>query len=139
MRGLLRSQRNLPYLHAVVAVVLMSWLALLFSATCTMPVPVKAALDTMAACGEPSHHAGHEAPPANPDRDCFYKPCLESQSYPGVLASPIKWDLPALVFCITWVLGCRFQSSRISRSPPVSDPPAGRRIPLIYRFCTLLN
>jgi hypothetical protein len=133
----LRSRKNRPCLHALLFVVLASWLVLLVSATCTMPLPWQAAPEAMPACPEP--HAPAKSP--LPKTDCSLKTCLEAPSAPGLAAHPDRPpQLPLAILCLIWLAATWLRPDQTSRSPRwLEDPPPGRRIPLIYRFCTLLN
>ena len=136
----LRSPRNRPYLHAVLSLVLASWIGLLVSATCAMPAVLQAALGMMLACAEQPHHAsGHADNGSNPSGDCSFKPCFESQPNPGFVFDPQKAGLPFVALGLAWVMGLWLAAIRPTRIPRGADPPHGKRIPLIYRYCALLN
>jgi hypothetical protein len=47
--------------------------------------------------------------------------------------------MPLFVLCLVWLIGRLFQDQTKQRIPRQTAPPDGRRVPLIYRFCTLLN
>ena len=138
----LHSKRNRPYLYTLVFVLLVSWISLTISATCTMPSVLIATSDHMPGCSEsgaPAHsrHPDH-APKAM--QDCTFKPCLDSQpdSFTAFnrLAKP---DLPVFIPSIIWTFWCLFLAYPPTKVPRKTDPPLGRRILLIYRFCILLN
>lgn len=136
MPNVLRLRSNRPCLHGLLFVVLASWLALLISATCAMPRPWQAAPEAMPACPEP--HAPAKSPLSKPD--CSLKTCLESPSAPGLAAHPERPPQPLLaVLCLAWLAVGWLRPLHHLRIPWPPDPPSGRRIPLIYRFCTLLN
>lgn len=135
----LRLKRNRPYLHMLVFVLLVSWISLAISATCTMPMfsALTAMPEHMPGCsdsGAPKHTSKDM-------QDCTLKPCLDSQthSFPDFnrLAKP---DLPVLILGLFWTFCCLFLSYPTTQVPrKKTDPPLGRRVLLIYRFCTLLN
>jgi hypothetical protein len=123
-------------------VLLVSWIFLTISATCSMPSLLIATSDHMPGClesGAPAHthHHGH-TPEAM--QDCSFKPCFESQAKPfPEFNRLLKPDLPVFIVSFIWTFGGLFFVARITGVPRVADSPPGRWIPLFYRFCTLLN
>lgn len=141
----LHSKRNRPYLHTLVFVLLVSWISLTISATCTMPMPsvVTAMPEHMQGCSESgvAGHSHHQDHASKAMRNCSFKPCLDSQthSFPDFhrLTKP---DLPVFILGLIGTFFCLFLSYPPTKVPlRKADPPLGRRILLIYRFCTLLN
>ncbi len=134
----LHLKRNRPYLHTLVFVLLVSWISLTISATCTMPMPLilTAMSDHMQGCsdsGAPKH-----VPKAM--QDCTFKPCLDSQANSLTDFNRLtKPDLPIFILTLILTFLCLRLSYPLTKIPPKADPPLGRRILLIYRFCTLLN
>jgi hypothetical protein len=125
--------RNRPCLHGIVLVALLCWLALLVSATCTMPLRTSPAV--MAGCPEQrTPHQDHI-----PKTDCSFKPCLDSRSGPGVAAGEQPPKLPLIALWVVWLAAGWLSPIRHLRIPRPPDPPSGRWVPLIYRFCVLLN
>jgi hypothetical protein len=134
--------RNRPYLHALVAVLLVSWLSLLVSATCSMPSSWRiSSADAMpAGCSEPDNHSlKHQGHTTMPAQDCSFKPCLDSQPNPAFGFKIDKPDMPVFVLCLIGLIGFLLHYFPIQRISRAAAPPIGRRILLIYRFCTLLN
>jgi hypothetical protein len=124
-----------------VFVLLVSWLSMLISNTCAMPVSAFNASAAMpAGCAEMDHsalqHGGHSA---MPHQDCSFKPCLDSHPNPAFEVKIDKPQMPVFILCLVGLIGYLFQCFPISRIPRTTAPPIGRRILLIYRFCTLLN
>lgn len=142
----LHAKRNRPYLHALVFVLLVSWISLTILATCTMPMPsvLKAMSEDMPGCSDTIMAVGktnHQDHASKAMQNCTFKPCLDSQTHSlpdfNRLAKP---DLPVLVLGLIWTLFTLFLSCLPKRVPRKTDPPpTGRRILLIYQFCTLLN
>jgi hypothetical protein len=139
---LLRSPRNRPYLHILVFVLLVSWLSLLISATCSMPNSwgVSSSKAMPAGCPEPGNpspdHKGHAS---NPVQDCSFKPCLDSQPNSAFSFKIDKPQMPVFVLCLIGLIGYLLYYAPIQRISHAKAPPIGRRILLIYRYCTLLN
>lgn len=138
----LRSQRNRPYLRVLVCVLLVSWVSMLISARCAMPAQWRvAAADAMpAGCSEPANHSPkHPGHTSTPLKDCSFAPCLDSQPNPAFGFKADKAEMPVFILCLIWLLGCLFHTLPARRIPRATVPPDGRRIRLIYQFCTLLN
>lgn len=140
----LHAKRNRPYLHALVFVLLVSWISLTLSAACTMPMPsvLTAMPEHMPGCSDSgvagdSHYKGHAS---SAMQDCTFKPCLDSQAHSlpdfNRLAKP---DLPVIILSLIWTIWRLFFTYPPTKVPHKADPPSGRRVLLIYRFCTLLN
>jgi len=138
----LHSKRNRPYLHTLVFVLLVSWISLTISATCTMPSVSMASADHSQGCSEPhvSAHLHHQDHDSKTMQDCSLKSCLDSKpdSFTDFnrLAKP---DLPVFILSFIWTFWCLLQIYSPIKVPLKTDPPLGRRVLLIYRFCTLLN
>jgi len=141
----LHSKRNRPYLHTLVFVLLVSWISLTVSTTCTMPMPsVSTAMsEHMQGCSESgaAGHPHHQDPASKSMQHCSFKPCLDSQTHSlsdfNRLAKP---DLPLIIPVLAWTFLClllSYPAAKVARKKAL--PPLGRRILLIYRFCTLLN
>jgi len=135
----LHFKRNRPYVHMLVFVLLVSWISLAISAICIMPMaPVSTAMpEHMPGCtdsGVPEHTAKDM-------QDCTLKPCLDSQNHSFSDVNRLtKPDLPVLFLETVWTLFWLFLSYPSTPVPrKKTDPPLGRRVLLIYRFCTLLN
>jgi hypothetical protein len=138
----LHSKRNRPYLHTLVFVLLVSWISLTISATCSMPLVLMTSSDHMQGCSESSvsdrsHQQDHASKAI---QDCSFKPCLESQPDSFTDFNRLtKPDLPVFILSLVWTFCCLFLTYPPIKVPRKTDPPLGRRILLIYRFCTLLN
>lgn len=138
----LRAQRNRPYLHALVYVLLVSLVSVLMFSTCAMPTPWRiASVETMSTgCSESADHAQeHQDHQSEPVQDCSFKPCLDSQPNPVFGYKLDKPEIPVFILSLIWIIGSLFLPVQAQRIPRVTAPPDGRRIPLIYQFCTLLN
>ena len=139
MITVLHTKRNRPYLHTLIYVLLVSWLSMVISATCTMPMPsaLKAMSEHMPGC--PDAGAANQSPKAM--QDCSLKPCIDSQSNSLSDFNRVdKPDLPVFILALIWTiftLFVFFLPSRLYRNN--YPPPTGRRVLLFYRFCTLLN
>jgi hypothetical protein len=123
----------------LVFVLLVSWISLAISATCTMPMPsvLKAMPEHMPGCSE----SGVLKHMSKTMQDCTLKPCLDSQTHTLPDSNRLaKLDLPIMVLGLIWAFSnllLTYLPKRVHRKN--DPPPTGRRILLIYRFCTLLN
>jgi len=142
MISALHYKRNRPYRHALVFVLLISWISLTLSATCSMPLVSFVMQDNMPVCTEAASDEAsqlkdniHQGMP-----DCSLKPCLSAQSpsIPDFNRLPSS-DLPVLIFCLIAVFWSLLFSYPPSQCLRIADPPLDRAVLLIYRFCKLLN
>jgi hypothetical protein len=120
-----------------VFVLLVSWISLTISATCIMPMPLvlTAMPDHMQGCSE----SGAPAHTPKAMQNCAFKPCLDSQTDSLTDFNRLtKPDLSVFIPVLFFTFFCLFLSYPPTKVPPKADPPLGRRILLIYRFCTLL-
>ena len=83
------------------------------------------------------HEHKEHAPPHV--QDCAPASCLVSQSAPAFIFKADKPDMPAIVLCLVWLALSVFRHAPKLVGLRMEAPPDGRRIPLIYRFCALLN
>lgn len=137
----LRIAKNRSYPHVLIYVLMLSLVSSLVSATCAMPSVWRSqSADLMPeGCPESSGHSMHKDHSSDPVKDCSFKPCLDSQLNQ---ASGYKLDNPEIPFAVLnllWLLVLFISYARAKPVYPVASPPDGRRIPLIYRYCILLN
>jgi hypothetical protein len=139
----LRSPRNRPYLHALVCLLLVSWISMMISATCAMPgLSHASSANTLpVGCSESEPHSlQHNGHTAMPDQDCSYKSCLDSQPNPAFEFRIDKPHVPIFMLCLLGLIGYLLHYYiPVQRIPRATAPPIGRRVLLIYRYCTLLN
>lgn len=138
----LHSKRNRPYLHTLLFVLLVSWIFLTISATCTMPLVLVTMSGHMQGCSESgvSDHSHQQDKASKTKQDCSFNTCLDSQpdSFTDFnrLTNP---ELPVFIPSLIWTFWYLFLSYPPIKVPRKTEPPLGRRILLIYRFCALLN
>lgn len=138
----LHAKRNRPYLHTLVFVLLVSWISLTISATCIMPMPslLTAMIKHMPGCIESGTAEPHQDHTDKTVQDCAFKPCIDSQNDSSTpINRLLKPDLPVFILVLIGTFLCLFLSYPPAKVPHKADPPFGRRILLIYRFCKLLN
>jgi len=139
----LHSPKKRACLRFILCVLMVSWLSMLISNTCMMPASAFAKpADTMpAGCTEMDPSALHARKhAAMPDQDCSFKPCLDSHPNPVFEVKIDKPPMPIFALCLIGLIGCLFHwLFSVPRIPRTTSPPIGRRVLLIYRFCTLLN
>ncbi|QSA96880.1 hypothetical protein [Methylococcus sp. EFPC2] len=136
----LRSQSYRSCLHILVYVLLVSWLASIVSSTCVMPASWRATLVSLSApagCPDHGHTLGHEP---RPTPDCSFKSCLVHALDPTLGYEESKPQIPVFgLFLLGFIvipLPAQIRSCLLCRT---AGPPAGRHVPLIYRYCVLLN
>jgi hypothetical protein len=138
----LRYPRNRSCLHVLVFVLLVSWISLLVSASCAMPSTWRVSpADAMpvGCSGQDGHAPMHPGHHPQPVQDCSLKPCAESLSKPVYGFKSNNPEMPIILLCLIWLVGDWLSSHPNPRTPRADSPPDGRRVLLIYRFCTLLN
>jgi hypothetical protein len=139
----LHSSKNRACLRFIICVLMVSWLSMLISNTCTMPASTFAASAEMmpAGCAEMDSSALHAGKHTGmSDQNCSFKPCFDSHSSPAFEVKIDKPPMPIFALCLIGLIGCLFHwLFSVPRIPRTTSPPIGRRVLLIYRFCTLLN
>jgi hypothetical protein len=123
----------------MVVVLLVSWLSMLISATCTMPMPKAFVLKT-AAVMDTCIHDSATKPAIQDTQDCSLKLCLDSTNDTVTDATRlIHPELPVFLLTLAWTFLSLFIFYAPVPIPRKADPPLGRRVLLIYQFCKLLN
>ena len=138
----LHSKRNRPYLYTLVFMLFVSWISLIISETCTMSSALITTSDHMQGCSESGVpvHSQHQDHASKSMQNCSFKPCLETQSDSFIDFNRLnRLDFPVLMGSLIWTFWCLFLTLPPTKVSCKTDPPLGRRILLIYRFCTLLN
>lgn len=136
--------RNRPYLRFLVCILLLCWLPMIVSATCAMPMASLTVFsDPMpAGCSDANNHT-HTATTGNPglpSQNCSLKPCLDTPPNPVFELKADNPELPVFILSLVGLSLTFFEfipKLRLLRTN--TSPPIGRRILLIYRYCTLLN
>lgn len=132
--------RHQRYRTLVVLVMISSWLFMLVSATCAMPKPIQAEHSVAVSaddCDQSGDHAGHGTQPSS-QADCSFKPCPNGTS-PAFNFKLDKPEIPLALLCLTWLCGWIFHYRPVQTRLKRFDIPVGKPVPLIYRFCILLN
>lgn len=134
----LHSKKNRPYLRIGVYVLLVSLFFLTISAPCSMSSWLLMSSQTFGLSKiNHSHHQDHSP---ESSQDCSFKPCLEKNSKQfSEISRLLKLDLPIFILSIICTLSYLFPDNFVTKVHRINDPPVGRRVLLIYRFCTLLN
>jgi hypothetical protein len=135
----LRSPRNRICLHILIFVLLANWIFMLVSATCAMPSAGRAVAAAImpADCAMPDSHAAPHAGHAG--QNCSLQPCPDSPPNPALAFKAEKPQMPLLILCLAWLAWHGYRDPAPRNASRSSPPPGGRRVPLIYRFCVLLN
>lgn len=140
MLNALHYHRNRPYLRAFLCVLLVSWFSLVFSAICIMPNAWSSHTENVmpAGCHESDMLTSQDT---TTSYDCSLKPCFDSQNNQSLNFQLDKLDFPLFLFyfyCFFLVFCFSFYKPKLSQIH-ITAPPIGRRLLLIYRYCTLLN
>lgn len=105
-----------------------------------MPSALTAMSEHMPGCPDVDADPGHHQADAKAMQNCAFKPCLDSQTDSltdfNRLAKP---DLPIFILGVIGTFLYLFPNYPPTKDPFQAAPPSGRRIALIYWFCTLLN
>lgn len=134
--------RQSSYQTTLVLIMLISWLFMLVSSTCVMPMPkqMPVANAMPAGCSDAAHHHDNVvAQVKQPTQDCVLKACPDSQPNPTFNFKTDKPDIPVFILCLTWLIVFFFSPRRLQVIPYRHSPPFADPIPIRYRFCTLLN
>lgn len=136
----MQSLRRPSYQTTLVLIVLTSWLFMLVSSTCAMPMPrqIPVAKTMPVGCSDANHHTP-DAQLSQPNQDCVLKACPDSQPNPAFNFKIDKPDVAVLILCLTWLIGAILSPRRLHLIPHRHRPPFADPIPIRYRFCTLLN
>jgi hypothetical protein len=132
--------RNTTFRSLLVAVMLLSWLSMLVSVSCVMPMPVASAVvsDMPADCEQSMPHAEQHRF-VTQFQDCAFKNCADFQSDRVFSFKLDKPQLPLLIFCLIWLSAELFSYYAPRYIPFIIRPPGSKPLPLFYRFCSLLN
>lgn len=144
MLNALRTQRIRPYLHVLVFVQVVSLVSTLVFSICAMPSTWRVASTDASPAGCPKsadhgHTLGHTGHSQTPTKECSYKPCVFAQSSPATGFAVEIPDIPVFVVGLIWITVGLLLHVQVQSPRRANAPPEGRRIPLIYQFCTLLN
>jgi hypothetical protein len=140
----LRSHNNNSFsLRSLIFLLLLSLISLWISASCAMTLECpRAPIKTMDdGCKLPMEH--HEHVPGKTQTpashvDCWIKACFDAQIGPVLGFHPELQKLPVLLLAMIWYLDCLPTGRQIRVFPRMASPPDPKRIPLIYRYCSLL-
>lgn len=141
VQKILRSHRNQSYRTMVVFAMLVSWLFVLVSWTCAKPMPMlpTVAESMPADCPEFNQYHDQTKLASPSDQDCVFKSCPDSQPNPAFSIKTVKLEIPVFILFMTCLIGYIFHYRSIRQISIRVKPPSGKPIPLIYRFCVLLN
>jgi hypothetical protein len=121
---------------------LTSWLFMLVSSTCVMPMPrqIPVVNAMPAGCSDAAHHHDSQVAQVNQQtQDCVLKACPDAQPHPVFNFKTDKPDIPVFILCLTWLAVAFLSPRRLRVIPHWHRPPFADPIPIRYRFCSLLN
>lgn len=143
MLKILRPHRNQHYRTGVVLAMLVSWLFVLVSGMCAKPMPMLPSVaDVMPVdCPEFNQHQYQDQSKhfSAQSQDCTFKSCPDSQPNPAFSIKTVKLEIPVFILFMTCLIGYVFHYRSVRQIFVRNKPPSGKPIPLIYRFCVLLN
>lgn len=137
--------RQLPYRTFVVLVMLTSWLFMLATSACVMPIVMQAAAQqtptVMASdCDDATHHAALHSVKAEPQNpDCLLKPCPDAQQNPALADKIAKLDIPTFALWLVALIAVSYPSLNFRILPRWQNNDFANTVPIRYRFCVLLN
>jgi hypothetical protein len=130
----LRAHRHQPGLMIGLSLLMAGWLCLFISSTCLMSGHgLEAAL---AAC--PEHTSDHPQPAPDSIPDCSLKLCAEPPTGTWHDQNYVPSSLLVLLPLVLWLMGLSPRAASVRLPSQGHHPPDGRRIALIYRYCSLL-
>jgi hypothetical protein len=135
------------YRTMVIMVMISSWLFMLATSTCVMPILMQSQIqaaplptEMSADCDNVSHHAGAEqAQKAIQKSDCQFKPCPDSKQYPAINSKITKLDIPVLVVLFIGLSSLLFSPSITRIFPRWQRSGFANTVPIRYRYCVYLN
>ncbi len=131
------------YQTIVILVMLTSWIFMLASSTCVMPIAIQSPVINTAMpadCDDVSHHIDHQKSQAEIQKlNCLLKPCPDSKHSPAISTKIAKLDIPVFILCLIGLSTFLYNptSFRVFRRWQSID--FANSIPIRYRFCVLLN
>lgn len=114
-----------------------SWLFMLVTGACAMPKPLAAVW--MADKPLAAHQAEHDAHANVVADDCSLKPCPDGQPTPSLSLKLDQPEIPLLLLGLTWLCSYWLDRRRKAIRLKPLDENNSQSVPLIYRFCILLN
>ncbi|MGZ5049919.1 MAG: hypothetical protein ACXWAS_02545 [Methylobacter sp.] len=131
------------YRTLMILIMLTSWLFMLVTSTCAMPImmqtPVEKAV-IAADCDDATHHVDFKQAQTDlQKKDCLLKPCSDSQQNPALNSKIAKLDIPVFILCLIGLSAIFYNPSslRVFRRWQTDD--FANSVPIRYRFCVLRN
>ena len=116
---------------------------MLVTSTCAMPFMMQSPVVKTAIaadCDDATHHVEVKQAQTDPQaKNCFLKPCPDSQQKPAFNSKITKLDIPVFILCLI-ALSTVFHtpnSFRVFRRRQTDD--FANAVPIRFRFCVLLN
>jgi hypothetical protein len=121
---------------------LTSWLFMLASSACVMPLALHlpvAQNTAMPGCNDAAHHAEHLQRLAQQKADCLLKPCPDAQQNLALTSKVTKQDIPLFILCLIGLSIYFYTLGYFRAIPRRLDDIVADSVPIRYRFCVLLN
>ena len=131
------------YQTVVILVMLTSWLFMLATSACVMPLTMQLPVEnsTLAAdCDDIAHHIDNKKVQDNTHKlNCLLKPCPDVKHTPALSTKIAKLDIPVFILCLLGLTLYAYQPSLIRVFRRWVSLSFANSIPIRYRFCVLLN
>lgn len=131
------------YQTVVILVMLTSWLFMLASSTCVMPIVMQSPVEKIvmsADCDDVTHHIDHQNIQAElQKKDCVLQPCPDSQQNPAFNNKSTKLDIPVFILCLIGLSIFLYHPRFFQVFPRWLSENFANSVPIRYRFCVLLN
>jgi len=131
------------YQTVVILVMLTSWLFMLATSTCVMPIVIQSPVENIAMstdCDDVTHHIDHQKIQADlQKKDCVLKPCPDSKQNPAFNSKIFKLDIPIFILCLIGLSTFLHNPRSFRVFPRWQSFNFANTVPIRYRFCVLLN
>lgn len=134
--------RRSTYQTFMILIMLTSWLFMLVTSTCAMPIMMQNAVATAAVaadCDDASHHLDFKQVQTDPqNKDCLLKPCSDSQN-PALNSKIAKLNIPVFILCLIVLSAIFYNPSSFQVFRRWQTDDFANSVPIRYRFCVLRN
>jgi hypothetical protein len=122
---------------------LTSWLFMLATSACVMPIFMQSPAENTAMstdCDDVTHHIEHQHAQDDAHKlNCLLKLCPDSKQNPTLNTKIAKLDIPVFILCLIWLSTFLIYPSSFKIYYRWQSIGFANSIPIRYRFCVLLN